>query len=180
MVIQKICMFPQIQVTLLTMTLRKAHNHSPGSGKNPLANSGSVLAAVAVVACCTLNGCSTQPEQKAQQALTDLLGAIVSPSANSATSSFSDMPPWIDLYREKNVRNVSTVDHVVIVTFETKGGRDEVYSHYVDKFGNEENFASFRDNRDIISFIREGFGVKITLLDQSKNLWSLEYHRQMI
>jgi len=90
------------------------------------------------------------------------------------------MPPWIGLYREKSLVNVSTVDHVVIVTFQTQGDRDEVYHYYFDKFNSEESFSSFRDNRDIISFIRDGYGVKITLLDSAKNLWSLEYHRQMI
>lgn len=90
------------------------------------------------------------------------------------------MPSWIDLYREKSLVNVSTVDHVVIVTFETQGGRDEVYNHYFDRFNGEENFESFRANRDIISFVRDGYGIKITLLDLTKNLWSLEYHRQLI
>lgn len=90
------------------------------------------------------------------------------------------MPGWLDLYREKRLENISSVDHVVIVRFESLGDRDEVYSYYADKFGNEESFSSFRDSRDIISFIKEGYGVKITLLNPSKNLWSLEYHRQSI
>ncbi|AOS83424.1 hypothetical protein BIU88_04265 [Chlorobaculum limnaeum] len=90
------------------------------------------------------------------------------------------MPPWIDLYREKNLVNVANVDHVVMVTFETQGSRDEVYNHYFDKFSNEENFSSFRANRDIISFVRDGYGIKITLIDSTRNRWSLEYHRQMI
>jgi hypothetical protein len=173
-------MFPQMKDTLLTMTLHNAHNSSPRNASIPHITPSAAVAAAVLVACCTLNGCSAQPEQKAHPGFTDLFGIIVTPAETSATSSFRDMPPWIDLYREKSVLNVSTVDHVVIVTFETKGDRDEVYSHYVDKFGGEENFSSFRDNRDIISFVRDGFGVKITLLDQSKNLWSLEYHRQMI
>lgn len=91
-----------------------------------------------------------------------------------------EMPAWLDLYRTKTIVNVATVDNVVIVTFETLGQRDEVFGHYTGEFGGEENFVSFRDNRDIISFLREGYGVKITLLDQSKNLWTLEYHKQAI
>ena len=61
----------------------------------------------------------------------------------------SDMPGWLDLYRKKSVVNVATIDHVVIVTFQTQA-------------------------------VRDGYGVKITLLDSSKNLWSLEYHKQAI
>ncbi|MBN1928735.1 MAG: hypothetical protein JW764_04260 [Chlorobiaceae bacterium] len=76
--------------------------------------------------------------------------------------------------------NIASVDHVVIVTFETLGERDEVYDYYESRFGNEENFSSFRDGRDIISFVREGYGVKITLIDSTRNRWSLEYHRQAI
>ncbi|WP_167599235.1 hypothetical protein [Chlorobaculum sp. 24CR] len=140
---------------------------------------GAVVAA-AVVVCCSLNGCAGQPDQKTHSRPSDLTSAVVSSSENSHSSSFREMPPWIDLYREKSLVNVATVDHVVIVTFETQGGRDEVYNHYFDKFSDEENFSSFRANRDIISFVREGFGIKITLLDSTKNRWSLEYHRQMI
>jgi hypothetical protein len=92
----------------------------------------------------------------------------------------SDKPGWLDLYRKKSVVNVATVDNVVIVTFETHGPRDEVFGHYTGEFGKEENFIAFRDNRDIISFLRDGYGVKITLLDSSRNLWSLEYHKQTI
>jgi hypothetical protein len=132
-----------------------------------------------VVACIGLSGCAASSDWN-NNPLTDLFGAIVSSSDKAQESSLKEMPSWIDLYRKKSVVSVSTVDHVVIVTFETQGDRDEVFRHYVDKFGNEENFESYRDNRDIITFIREGFGVKITLLDQSKNLWTLEYHRQMI
>ncbi|NTV68341.1 MAG: hypothetical protein HGB06_11860 [Chlorobaculum sp.] len=132
-----------------------------------------------VVACIGLSGCAASSDRN-NNPLTDLFGAIVSSSDKAQESSLKEMPSWIDLYRKKSVVSVSTVDHVVIVTFETQGDRDEVFRHYVDKFGNEENFESYRDNRDIITFIREGFGVKITLLDQSKNLWTLEYHRQMI
>lgn len=91
-----------------------------------------------------------------------------------------DRPEWLDLYQSRNVVNVSTVDHVVIVKFQTLAQRDEVFGHYSDEFGREENFVSFRDNRDIISFLREGYGVKITLIDPVTNLWSLEYHRQTI
>lgn len=92
----------------------------------------------------------------------------------------SGVPAWLDLYRTRKIVSISTVDSVVMVTFESQGQRDEVFGHYAGKFGNEENFVSFRDNRDIISFIRAGYGVKITLLEQSKNLWSLECHRQAI
>jgi hypothetical protein len=173
-------MFPQMKGTHSTMKLHNAHHNFPRHERKPIITPCSAVVAVAVAACCSLNGCAAQPGQKEHSGFTYLFGILATPAETGPASAFRDMPPWIDLYREKNVLNVSTVDHVVIVTFETKGGRDEVYSHYVDKFGNEENFASFREGRDIISFVREGFGVKITLLDQSKNLWSLEYHRQMI
>jgi hypothetical protein len=139
-----------------------------------------VVAAAAVVVCCSLNGCTGQSEQMSNQHRSDLFSVVVSPSENSQESSLRDMPSWIDLYREKKLVNVATVDHVVIVTFETLGERDEVYYHYFNKFSEEDSFSSFRNSRDIISFIRDGFGVKITLLDQTKQLWSLEYHRQMI
>jgi hypothetical protein len=162
------------------MTLYRAQNRSLRDERKPLMNRTGAVAAAAVVVCCGLSGCTGQPAQKPHPQRTDLYGAIISPSENIIASSFRDMPSWIDLYREKNVVNVSTVDHVVIIIFETQGDRDEVFRHYFDKFSAEENFSSFRDNRDIISFIRGGFGIKITLLDQSKNLWSLEYHRQMI
>ena len=138
-----------------------------------------IFTVAAVAACVGLSGCTGRSDQNTNP-LTDLSRAIVSPSGKAPVSSFKDMPPWIDLYREKNVVNVSTVDHVVIVTFETQGSRDEVFRHYVEKFGEEENFGSYRANRDIISFIRDGFGVKITLIDSTRNRWTLEYHRQMI
>ena len=137
-------------------------------------------AAAAVVVCCGLNSCVRQPDDRAINPQNRPHGNVARPAGNALLTSFSDMPSWLDIYREKNVVGVSTVDHVVIVTFETLGGRDEVYRYYSGKFGSEENFASFRDNHDIISIVREGFGVKITLLDQSKNLWSLEYHKQTI
>lgn len=92
----------------------------------------------------------------------------------------SGMPAWLDLYRTKRIVSMSTIDSVVIVTFESQGQRDEVFGHYNGEFGNEESFVSFRDNRDIISFLKDGYGVKITMLDESRNLWSLEYHRQAI
>jgi hypothetical protein len=137
-------------------------------------------AVAAVVVSCGLNGCIRQPDERAEARQESVHSTLVRPAGNALGISFSDMPSWLDIYREKSVVGVSTVDHVVIVTFETLGGRDEVYRYYSGKFGGEENFASFRDNRDIISFVREGFGVKITLLDQSRNLWSLEYHKQTI
>ncbi|UWX58314.1 hypothetical protein NY406_03305 [Chlorobaculum sp. MV4-Y] len=139
-----------------------------------------VVAAAAVVVCCGLSGCAGFSDEKVNLPRTDLNGAIISPANTLQSSSVSDMPPWIDLYREKKLVNVSSVDHVVIVTFETQAGRDEFYYHYFDRFNGEENFSSFRYNRDIISFVRDGYGIKITLLDSTKNLWSLEYHRQMI
>jgi hypothetical protein len=137
-------------------------------------------AAVTLVVCCGLNGCVRKPDDRAANRQDSAHDKVVRPAGNALVTSFSDMPAWLDIYRKKSVLGVSTVDHVVIVTFVTLGGRDEVYRYYSGKFGREENFSSFRDNRDIISFIREGFGVKITLLDQSKNLWSLEYHKQTI
>lgn len=91
-----------------------------------------------------------------------------------------DMPGWLDIYKKRNIVDVATVDHVVIVTFETLGRRDDVFGHYSAEFCGEENFVSFRDNRDIISFLKNGYGVKITLLDPSRNIWSLEYHKQQI
>ncbi|NTU57713.1 MAG: hypothetical protein HGB00_02155 [Chlorobiaceae bacterium] len=137
-------------------------------------------AAAAVVMCCGLNGCVRQPDELAASRQDRSNGAVSHVGGNALGKSFSDMPPWLDIYREKSVVGVSTVDHVVIVTFESLGSRDEVYRYYSRKFGNEESFSTFRENRDIISFIREGFGVKITLLDKSRNLWSLEYHKQLI
>jgi hypothetical protein len=163
----------------VTMILYSTQNRSlRGERKSHMYKTG-VVSIASVVACFGLSGCAGSSERNANP-LTDLFGAIVSPSEKAPVSSIKDMPPWIDLYREKNVVNVSTVDHVVIVTFETQGDRDEVFHHYVEKFGEEENFESYRASRDIISFIREGFGVKITLVDSTKNLWTLEYHRQMI
>ncbi|HHE31911.1 MAG TPA: hypothetical protein ENL07_04610 [Chlorobaculum parvum] len=137
------------------------------------------MAIVGVVLCYGLQGCSGKPDD--QKAATPevpedhRLTAPIDPH-----TSAKDMPSWLDLYREKRLENISSVDHVVIVRFESLGDRDEVYSYYADKFGNEESFSSFRDSRDIISFIKEGYGVKITLINPSKNLWSLEYHQQAI
>ncbi len=138
------------------------------------------LASLAVLICCALNGCVRQPDELADGRGDRSNGVLASGVVNPLGNSIRNKPSWLDIYREKSLVGVSTVDHVVIVTFQTLGSRDEVYRHYSRKFGEEENFSSFRQNRDIISFIREGFGVKITLLDQSKNLWSLEYHRQSI
>ncbi len=166
--------------TQQTMISPSARSQSLTDERKPLMNRKSKIAATALVACCCLSACSGHSDSQSYSPQTDLNGAIVSSSDNAPVASFKQMPPWIDLYREKNVVNVSTVDHVVIVTFETQGSRDEVFRHYVDKFGEEENFESFRANRDIISFIREGFGVKITLVDSTKNRWTLEFHRQMI
>jgi hypothetical protein len=166
--------------TKLKMSSHTTQNRSLRDERKPLMNIKGALAAVAVVVCCGLSACTENSGQKVFPPHTDLNGAIISPANTRPSSSFSDMPSWIDLYREKSLVNVSTVDHVVIVTFETQGGRDEVYHHYFDRFNGEENFESFRANRDIISFVRDGYGIKITLLDSTKNLWSLEYHRQLI
>ncbi|NTW52194.1 MAG: hypothetical protein HGB22_06375 [Chlorobiaceae bacterium] len=136
--------------------------------------------ALAVVICCGLNGCVRQPDERAAARQDRAGGSAVGSAGNALGSAIRDMPPWLDIYRKKNLVGVSTVDHVVIVTFETLGTRDEVYRYYSGKFGEEDSFSSFRQNRDIISFIREGIGVKITLVDQSKKLWTLEYHRQTI
>ncbi|HWR00536.1 MAG TPA: hypothetical protein VN371_01635 [Chlorobaculum sp.] len=138
------------------------------------------FAALAVVICCALNGCVRQPDELAAGRGDRTNGVSSTGDVNAPGNSIRNKPLWLDIYREKSLVGVSTVDHVVIVRFETLGSRDEVYRHYARKFGEEENFSTFRQNRDIISFIREGIGVKITLLDQSKNLWSLEYHRQSI
>jgi predicted small lipoprotein YifL len=131
------------------------------------------VACVAAACCCSLAGCARN-------------GPEPQPPARERNEAFpvhvpgSGVPAWLDLYRTRKIVSISTVDSVVMVTFESQGQRDEVFGHYAGKFGNEENFVSFRDNRDIISFIRAGYGVKITLLEQSKNLWSLECHRQAI
>jgi len=164
----------------VTMALYSAQNRSLRVERKSHIHKTGVVSIASVVACFGLSACSGHSDSQSYSPRTDLNGAIVSSSGNPPAASFKEMPPWIDLYRERKVVNVSTVDHVVIVTFETQGGRDEVFRHYVEKFGEEENFESFRASRDIISFIREGFGVKITLVDSTKNLWTLEYHRQMI
>ncbi|NTU53705.1 MAG: hypothetical protein HGA97_08445 [Chlorobiaceae bacterium] len=135
---------------------------------------------VVVAVSSSLVGCVAQPGQRLLTSLYEYLGIADSSSDGIGVASYRQMPSWLDFYRQKKLVSVATVDHVVIVTFETLGERDEVFRHYTGKFGNEENFISYRDTRDIISFIREGFGVKITMLDQSRNLWSLEYHRQAI
>jgi hypothetical protein len=166
--------------TTLTIPLNRTTSRTLRGARKPVLNRTGAVVVAAVVVCCSLNGCTGQPEQKAQSHRSDLTGAIVPSSENTLPSSFRDMPPWIDLYREKNLVNVANVDHVVMVTFETQGSRDEVYHYYFDRFSNEENFASYRANRDIISFVREGYGIKITLIDSTRNRWSLEYHRQMI
>ncbi len=134
-----------------------------------------LTAVVALIMCVMLGGCNRHPD-----AGTSSGRGALHPAYGARSIPGSDMPGWLDLYRKKHLVNVATVDHVVIVTFETLGPRDEVFGHYTGEFGNEENFISFRDNRDIISFLRDGYGVKITLLDPSRNLWSLEYHKQAI
>jgi hypothetical protein len=160
------------------MPLYRTHNRTLRDARKPLMNRTVVVAAVVV--CCGLSGCAGHSDKKVHLPRTDLNNAIVSPADTLPSAAFRDMPPWIDLYRERNLVNVSSVDHVVIVAFETQAGREEFYRHYFERFNSEENFSSFRDNRDIISFVRDGYGIKITLLDSTKNLWSLEYHRQMI
>jgi len=132
-------------------------------------------AAVVVIICAGLGGCGRRHDDTP----TSRQGAVYHTSGASSAPG-SDRPVWLDLYKSKNIVNVATVDHVVIVTFETLGQRNDVFGHYSGKFGDEESFVSFRDNRDIISFLRDGYGVKITLLDSSRNLWSLEYHKQAI
>lgn len=166
--------------TTLTIPLNRTTSRTLRGSRKPVMNRRVAVAVVAVVVCCSLHGCTGQSGQQAQPYRSDLTGAIVSSSENTLPSSFRDMPPWINLYRETSLVNVSSVDHVVMVTFETQGSRDEVYHYYFDRFSNEENFASYRANRDIISFVREGYGIKITLIDSTRNRWSLEYHRQMI
>jgi hypothetical protein len=180
-IIEKKCMFRPMKKVKLTMPIHRAQYRTLRDERKPVINRTVVVAAAAaVVVCCSLNGCAVQSGQKSSQLRSDLYSIVVSPSGNNQSSSLRDMPSWIELYREKKLVSVATVDHVVIVTFETHGDRDEVFYYYFNKFSEEESFSSFRNSRDIISFIRDGFGVKITLLDQSKQLWSLEYHRQMI
>lgn len=163
------------------MTVNQTNNRLFRNERKPFRNK-TGAAITAMVAYCTLNGCAVKEPGQALSSFfrSGLSGVSGYPASNSTSVSVREMPSWLDLYREKKLVKVSTVDHVVIVTFETLGDRNEVYGYYSGKFGEEENFASFRDNRDIISFIKDGFGVKITLLDQSKNLWTLEYHKQMI
>jgi hypothetical protein len=130
---------------------------------------------VASIMCVVLGGCGRRTGENPSSG-----HGASRPAYGSRSIPGSDKPGWLDLYRKKSVVNVATVDHVVIVTFETLGPRDEVFGHYTGEFEREENFISFRDNRDIISFLRDGYGVKITLLDPTRNLWSLEYHKQAI
>jgi hypothetical protein len=133
------------------------------------------FAAVALISCVGISGCGRRFEESPadrQVAKPQTMTALPVPGG--------EMPGWLDLYKKKNLVDVATVDHVVIVTFETLGRRDDVFGHYSAKFSGEENFVSFRDNRDIISFLKDGYGVKITLLDPSRNIWSLEYHKPLI
>lgn len=161
------------------MRMNRVKQRARCDERKPLLNrKGAAVVAVAVYCC--LNGCVRQDEPHSLPFSTDFFGLFRSPDDSLMSSSLREMPEWLDLYREKKLVNVSTVDQVVIVTFETFGNRDDVYRHYSEKFGGEENFISFRDSRDIISFIRDGFGVKITLLDQARNLWTLEYHHRAI
>lgn len=88
------------------------------------------------------------------------------------------MPSWLDLYRKTRLVGVSTVDNVVVVTFETAASRSELFGYYSKRFNDEEAFASLQDYHDFIVFIKAGYGVKITLLDPGQRLWSVEYHRQ--
>jgi len=138
------------------------------------------VAVAAVAFSIALGGCSRNPDDRTSSSSGSLPGAVGSDASHLLRAPGAEMPGWLDLYKSKSIVNVATVDHVVIVKFETLGQRDEVFRHYAGEFGDEENFVSFRDSRDIISFLREGYGVKITLLDSSKNLWSLEYHKQAI
>ncbi|HHE07866.1 MAG TPA: hypothetical protein ENL01_03045 [Chlorobaculum parvum] len=145
-----------------------------------LRGSSAAFVGVVVLLCC-LQGCTGKSGQKPATRVPDVSRDHRQIAPVDPHPSHQDMPRWLDLYREKSLLSISSVDHVVIITFDTLADRDEVYRYYADKFGNEENFASFRNGRrDIISFIKEGYGVKITLLNPSKNLWSLEYHRQSI
>jgi len=137
------------------------------------------MAIVCVVLCYGLQGCSGNSDDR-KAATPEVPEDHRQTAPVDPHTSAKDMPSWLDLYREKSLLNISSVDHVVIVKFESLADRDEVYGYYAGKFGDEENFSSFRDGRDIISFMRDGYGVKITLLNPSKNLWSLEYHRQAI
>ncbi|NTV01597.1 MAG: hypothetical protein HGB04_02270 [Chlorobiaceae bacterium] len=134
---------------------------------------GPVLAVIMILA--GLGGCAVRQGEPPGDA-----PGSVRPASGSLRAAASGKPEWLDLYRSRSIVGVSTVDRVVVVTFHTLGRRDEVFSHYAGKFGSEENFVSFRDDHDTISFLRDGYGVKITLRDPSSNIWSLEYHRQAI
>lgn len=143
---------------------------------------GTAALAAALVCCCVLNGCVRTADEAPVPAsgLNQHKADGNTPMQNGGDFAAGDMPAWLDLYRKKNVVDVATVDHVVIITFETQARRDEVYDYYSGRFRDEENFSSSRENRDIISFIKEGYGAKVTLLNESRNIWSLEYHRQSI
>ncbi len=130
--------------------------------------------ATAIVLCCMLAGCDRIPAGvPAENGGMGFFDRRPAPEAG-------DRPAWLDIYRSRGGVDVSTIDHVVIVKFESLAPRDEIFTHYVQEFQQEESFVAYRDNRDIISFLRDGYGVKITLLDEDRNLWSLEYHRPAI
>ena len=138
-------------------------------------------AAAVLMLCGAMAGCSQnngdEYSGKRQQAVKS--GPVSSGNTNSAlTTTPTDMPQWLELYKLKKVDGVSMKDNVIVVEFETAGGKNEVYDYYSRKYQNEENFSSSPDNHDMILFVREGYGAKFTLLDEPRNLWSLEYHKQ--
>jgi len=137
------------------------------------------VAASAVLLFCFLTGCGQKQDEPALSSS----GSFFDAGTEKRTEQqmpYVDMPGWLDLYRTKSVVNVSRIDNVVIITFETQGRRDEVYGHYSGLFQNEENFSASREGRDIISFVKEGYGAKVTLVNENRNLWTLEYHKQSI
>jgi hypothetical protein len=151
------------------------YNSNQESSLVKRAGTAALTAVMVFILCAGLGGCS----RRSGEVPTSRQGQLRQP-ADVLRMPGGEMPRWLDIYRSRQVVNVSTVDNVVIVTFETLGRRDEVFTHYAGEFGSEESFVSFRDNKDIISFLRDGYGVKITLLDSSRNLWSLEYHKEAI
>jgi hypothetical protein len=131
----------------------------------------------------TLNGCSTHADEENSRTtqISGQAGKRHSASPHKAKNvPPGDMPSWLELYRKKTITGVSTKENVIIVEFVSEGSKEEVYNHYCNKYRNEENFSTSPENHDMVIFVREGYGAKYNLLDESRNIWSLEYHKQTI